>query len=62
MHKTNLELATEIVIAMINTGRINKNDSNKTDNESITNALETVFDKLEELHNKSKDDNPTYAF
>lgn len=52
--KNNLELATEIVIAMINTGHISKNENHKIDNERVTNALETVYNKLNELEKSNE--------
>lgn len=58
MTKNNLQLATEIVIAMLNTNHISKNANNKIDNNSVTKALEDVYKKLEQL-DKVKTENDT---
>lgn len=58
MTKNNLQLATEIVIAMINANHISKNENNKIDNNSVTKALEDVYKKLEQL-DKVKTENDT---
>lgn len=53
--KTNLELATEIVIAMINNGKIDrdKNDSRNAI-ECVTDNLEKIVNKLNELQTDPK--------
>ena len=54
MHKNNLELASEIVMTMIDSGRIEHDkNSNYTTSQSVCNALEKVFAKLNELENQS---------
>ena len=52
--KNNLELATEIVVAMINNGRIDR-DSAQTHNavECVVDNLEKIVNKLDELSKKT---------
>lgn len=58
MTKSNLQLATEIVITMINSGHMSKNTNGRIDNNSVTKALEDVYKKLEQL-DKIKTENDT---
>ena len=51
--KTNLDRATEIVVAMINNGRIDKDpDGNHNAVESVISNLEKIVNKLDELQQK----------